>query len=261
MLIEMDELLFNSAPSCLANATSYRPLELWVPDYSTFHVGCASCGKIISQVRDTIPTPCLKCASLQYCVSLASFYLVETMIPTILQSFSCLAVHSHILHRPDCVRNIIRATDISGMDILDRMHAKKDLELFCFRWREALGDAAISALDLRKDITILDRQALVIHLNYVRHQPYRVQRFSYSHSVVQDISDLRGGTLNEAILQREKHSVINQNRGMLGCILIVLACNVPGLADPNLNLERFGKVPTRERFGLHSAKNIIINRE
>lgn len=45
------------------------PLTLWVPDYSSFHVGCKKCGKMISQAQDTNPTPCPYCSSVHYCVS------------------------------------------------------------------------------------------------------------------------------------------------------------------------------------------------
>lgn len=191
------------------DSVSQNAYPLWAPDYSTFHVGCKSCGRMISQVRDAVPSPCVYCSAAHYC------------------GLACLVNHFHHVHRPECLVNLSQAVDVSGMTILDQQHAIKDLQLFGVRWRDALGDAAISALDIQNDISVMDRQALVIHLNYIQNQPYRTRRFSYSHSVVQNISELQGATLDEAIRTRQRHSVINQNNGLLGCILVVLTCHVP----------------------------------
>jgi hypothetical protein len=73
----------------------------------------------------------------------------------------------------------------------------------------------------------MEEKALVVHLSFVPRHPYRVRRFRFSHAKVEYISNLSGTALNAAILRRQDNALINQRNGMMGCILIVLACNVP----------------------------------
>lgn len=47
--------------------------------------------------------------------------------------------HFHFVHRPECIIYLSQALDVSGMEILDKQHAIKDLQLFCVRWRETVS--------------------------------------------------------------------------------------------------------------------------
>lgn len=43
------------------------------------------------------------------------------------------------------------------------------------------------------------------------------------------MATFHGTCMDTALTRRQEHSVVNQRNGMVGCALIVLACDVPGV--------------------------------
>ncbi|KIJ54467.1 hypothetical protein M422DRAFT_24414 [Sphaerobolus stellatus SS14] len=221
---ELHKLHPNALPA--ANATSLIPTmayisapdheyEFYAPDYSEFHFGCGYCGRMLSQVRDTQPLPCYVCNCTHYC------------------SPGCLLAHRQVpngqAHRYQCRLNIDTEIDFTGLENPTKSSATWDLRKYGLRWHAALGDAVVAALNLHADNLAMERHALVVHLSYVPNQPYRSRRFRFSHAKVENLSSLAGESLNTALTRRATSTLINRKNGMVGCALVVLTCNVPGI--------------------------------
>lgn len=84
-------------------------------------------------------------------------------------------------------------------------------------------------MNLHSDPTLMERMVLFVQLSYVPRQPYRMRRFRFQSASSEFISTLDGSCLSAALIRRQEHSIINRQNGMVGCALIVLACDVPGV--------------------------------
>ncbi|KAF8578581.1 hypothetical protein K439DRAFT_1638686 [Ramaria rubella] len=184
--------------------------KLSVPDYSHYNGNCGCCGKIIAQVRDTLPVPCLICEVTQYCRP------------------ACFMAHRRV-HRAQCFANLDAEVDVSGASTLTAAQSLLDLRKYTLRWHDELGDAAIAAMNLHADPTAMRRFALVVHLSYVPWQPYRMRRFRLRYASVDPLASLGNTCISAALVRRQENEVVNQMNGMIGCVLIVLACQVPNV--------------------------------
>ena len=84
-------------------------------------------------------------------------------------------------------------------------------------------------MNLHADPTTMERMALIIRVAYVTRQPYRMRRFRLQSVTPEPISTLSGTCVDAALIRRQENSIINQQNGMMGCALIILACDVPGV--------------------------------
>jgi hypothetical protein len=84
-------------------------------------------------------------------------------------------------------------------------------------------------MNLHADPTAMERMVLVVYISYVPRQPYRMRRFRLQSARPEPMSALTGTCMSAAVIRRQEHSIVNQRNGMVGCALIVLACDVPGV--------------------------------
>lgn len=84
-------------------------------------------------------------------------------------------------------------------------------------------------MNLHADLTAMERMALIVRVSYVTQQPYRMRRFRLRYASSEPISTLTGTCMEAALIRRQENSIINQQNGMVGCALIILACDVPGV--------------------------------
>jgi hypothetical protein len=98
----------------------------------------------------------------------------------------------------------------------------------CF-FQTQLGDAAIAAMNLHADPTTMDKGVLLVQVAYLPRQPYRMRRFRFQSAAAEPMSSLSGTCADAALIRRQENSIINKRNGMMGCALILLACDVPGV--------------------------------
>ncbi|KAF8463800.1 hypothetical protein JB92DRAFT_3065740 [Gautieria morchelliformis] len=190
--------------------TARAPLS--VPDYSNFYGGCDYCGAVLAHISKAArPMPCPVCNIAHYC------------------SPRCLMLHFRGGHKAQCYANLDAEIDVQGAAITTKSQALWDLRKYTQRWHDELGDAAIAAMNLHADATAMDKGVLVVQVSYLPRQPYRMQRFRFQSAMLEPMSSLSGTCADAALRRRQENSIINKRNGMVGCALILLACDVPGV--------------------------------